>query len=183
MKIILTGHTSPIGQILFSHLCKSYEVIGVSRDTGYDFSRPSDMSRVIEQSHEATHFINLANVPEQADILYGVYNMWSQLEKDGKIINFGTLATEVPYSLLKKIPVDMKMVGNKLSLEKMHNELAYKQPFGQQPKSVLIRFANYGQKTGHRDNEPFTRPDQMIKVIDFILESDTYISNIDFREI
>jgi hypothetical protein len=65
----------------------------------------------------------------------------------------------------------------------MHKELAYKQPFGNQPQSILIRFANYGQKPGHRDNEPFTRPDQMIKIIDFILESDTYISNIDFREI
>ena len=183
MKIILTGHTSPIGQVLYSHLCKTYEVIGISRDTGYDLTNHDDISRAIGQSAMAQHFINLANVPTQSDILYGVHAMWSRLGKEGKIISFGTLATEVSYELLKKIPVDMAMMANKLSLEKMHKELAFKQPFGGQPQSVLLRFANYGQKTDHRANEPFTSPEQMISIIDFVLKTDTYISALDFREL
>jgi hypothetical protein len=183
MKILITGHTSSIGSMLYEHLRKKHEVIGASRSTDYDLSTYQGVVKLLEASKESDYFINLANINSQADLLYSVYNIWSEAGKSGKIINFGTLATEVPYSLLKKIPVDMNMVARKLSLEKMHKELAYKQPFGNQPQSILIRFANYGQKPGHRDNEPFTRPDQMIKIIDFILESDTYISNIDFREI
>jgi hypothetical protein len=183
MKIILTGHTSPVGQVLFTHLAKTHEVIGVSRATGYDLSKHEDVSRAIGQSAMAQHFINLANVPAQADILYGVHTMWSRLGKEGKIVSFGTLATEVPVELLKKIPVDMEMMAHKLLLEKMHNELAFKQPFGSQPQSILLRFANYGQKTDHRANEPFTSPEQIINIVDFILNTDTYISALDFREI
>ena len=37
-KIVLTGHTSPMGKELYAHLSKEYEVIGVSRESGYDLS-------------------------------------------------------------------------------------------------------------------------------------------------
>jgi hypothetical protein len=183
MKIIITGHTSPIGKVLYSHLEKTHEVIGISRSSGYDLLTQGDIDRVIEESKEADHFINLANIQTQAEILYKVHKLWSSLGKEGKIINFGTLVTEVPHSLLQKIPVNMQMLANKLSLEKMHRELSLSKPFGSQPQSVLLRFANYGQKLNHRANEPFTSSEQMISMIEFILNSDTYISTLDFREI
>jgi len=183
MNVLITGHTSSIGSVLYNHLEKKYNVVGASRSTGYDLSTYQGINNLLEVAKNSDHFINLANINSQTDLLYSVHSLWSETGKNGKIINFGTLATEVPYSLLKKIPVDMDMVARKLSLEKMHKELAYKQPFGLQPQSILIRFANYGKKLGNRDNEPFTSPEQMIRIIDFILESDTYISNIDFREL
>ena len=183
MKIILTGYTSLVGKVLYEHLSKTHEVIGISRESGYDLLTQADIARVTTQSASADHFINLANIITQTDILYSIHTSWSQLGKEGKIINFGTLATEVPHSLLQRIPINMQMLANKLSLEKMHRELAFVTPFGSQPQSVLLRFANYGQKTDHRANEPFTSPEQIISMIEFIINSDTYISALDFREI
>ena len=75
------------------------------------------------------------------------------------------------------------MLSNKLLLEKLHNELSLRQPFGPQPQSVLVRFANFGRKEGKRSNEPYTNEEQMIRLINFLLEVDTYISTIDFRGI
>jgi hypothetical protein len=183
-KLIITGHTSSIGKLLFDYYQTKYDVIGISRSTGYDLNDSDDLNRIIKLSLEAKHFINLANVGKsQTELLYYIHKLGSEVGRTGRIINFGTLATEVSFDLLKKIPVDMEMLAHKLSLEKLHKELSVRTPFGKQPESVLIRFANYGKKLEHRANEPFTSPDQMTKIIDFILESDTYISSIDFREV
>jgi hypothetical protein len=183
MKIILTGYTSPIGKVLYEHLSKNHEVIGISRTSDYDLLTTEDIDRVVGESINADHFINLANISTQAEILYKVHTLWSSVGKQGKIISFGTLATEVPHSLLQRIPINMQMLASKLSLEKMHRELSFIQPFGSQPESTLLRFANYGQKLDHRANEPFTSSEQMVSMVEFILNADTYISAIDFREI
>jgi len=182
MKIILTGYTSPIGSILYNHLSNTHQVIGIGRED-YDLLSFTDIDKLIEQSKTVDHFINLANIPTQAEILYKVHTAWSELGKDGKIISFGTLATEVPHSLLQRIPIDMQMLASKLSLEKMHRELAFNKPFGIQPQSVLLRFANYGLKTNHRANEPSTTDKQITTIIDFVINNSTYVSSLDFREI
>jgi hypothetical protein len=182
MKILITGYTSPIGDVLTRELQKNHEIIKVSRTSGYDLYK--DLDRVIKISEDVDHFLNLANVGNsQIELLDGVYYCWERLGKSGKIISFGTLATSVPYELLKKIPVDVNMLSNKLLLEKLHNELSFRRPFGPQPQSVLLRFANFGKKEGKRSNEPYTTEEQMIYMINFILETSTYISTIDFREI
>jgi hypothetical protein len=184
MKIIITGHTKGVGKALFGHYSKEHEVIGVSRLTGYDLTKDEDIACVAELAKNADHFFNVANVGNsQSDLLFAVHKYWGEVSHSGKIVSFGTLATCVNYQLLKRIPIDMNMLGHKLALEKMHNELAINQPFGRQPQSVLLRFANYGAKQGHRANEPFTSADQLIKIVDFVLSSDTYISSLDFREI
>ena len=41
MKILMTGHTSPMGKELYAHLVKEHEVIGVSRESGYDLTTVS----------------------------------------------------------------------------------------------------------------------------------------------
>jgi hypothetical protein len=185
MKILLTGHTSSVGKPLCLHLdLQGHQVVGVSRQTGYDLTTADDVNKVINMSADFDHVINLANIGKaQSEILWGVHDLWKRLNKTGKIISIGTLATQVPYSLLKRIPVDMEMLGHKLALEKMHTELAFNQPFGQQPQSVLLRFANYGMKLGKRSNEPYTTAEQMNSIIDFVLATSTYISTLDFREI
>lgn len=184
MKIIITGHTNGAGKALFGHYSREHEVIGVSRLTGYDLTKDEDIARVVELAKDADHFFNVANVGKsQSDLLFAIHQQWREVLHSGKIISFGTMATCVNYQLLKRIPIDMNMLGHKLALEKMHSELAIGQPFGKQPQSVLLRFANYGAKQGHRSNEPFTSADQLIKIVDFVLSSDTYISSLDFREI
>jgi hypothetical protein len=165
------------------HLSTTHAVIGISTTNGYDLTTESAINKMLKITNDADYFLNIANISTQPDLLYKVYKSWNDTSNHGKIISFGTLATSVPFKLLEHIPVDMQMIANKLSLEKMHTELSLNQPFGKQPHSVLLRFANYGQKQGKRDNEPFTTASQMIEIVDFILETNTYISTLDFREI
>jgi len=183
MNLLMTGHTSSVGRAL-CEFYKDHEIVGISRSSNFDLTDPADIEKVIALSLDCDHFINLANVGHsQCDLLYGVYRLWQENNKPGKIISFGTLATAAPFSLLKRIPVDMFMLGHKLSLEKIHAELSIETPFGPQPQSVLIRFANYGMKTDKRSNEPYSTEKQMTEIVDFVLKSNTYISSLDFREI
>ena len=70
-KLIITGHTSSIGKLLFDYYQTKYDVIGISRSTGYDLNDSDDLNRIIKLSLEAKHFINLANVGKsQTELLY-----------------------------------------------------------------------------------------------------------------
>jgi hypothetical protein len=77
----------------------------------------------------------------------------------------------------------MEMISSKLLLEETHKQLQMKTLFGSQPQSILIRFMNYGAKTGSRASEPYTDENKMIEMFDFVLNSTSYISALDFREI
>ena len=182
MNILITGHTSPIGSVLYKHLSENNYVTGISRDTGYDLNY--DVEKITELSVNYDCFINLANVGNtQTKLLYSINKHWQEKEKTGKIISFGSLITEVNFQLIENIKADYDMIASKLLLEKCHKEITSAKPFGTQPYSVLIRFANYGKKEGFRSTEPYTKPEQMIRLIDDILYTDTYISTIDFREV
>ena len=50
-KIVLTGHTSPMGKELYAHLSKEYEVIGVSRESGYDLTKQEDVEKAVSYTH------------------------------------------------------------------------------------------------------------------------------------
>jgi hypothetical protein len=61
MKCIITGHTSGIAKVIYEHLkAQGWEVIGVSRTTGYDLT--TDLDKVVTLSEGADLFINCANV-------------------------------------------------------------------------------------------------------------------------
>jgi hypothetical protein len=47
----------------------------------------------------------------------------------------------------------------------------------------MLRIANYGPKTGERSNEPTCSAEDITRTIDYILNQDLYISNIDLRKI
>jgi hypothetical protein len=176
-KIILTGHTSSVGQAIANHY-KDHNVVKISRATGFDLTKEEDVERVVELASDADCFINLANVGvSQSILLQQVHSKWTQDNHAGKIISFGTLAPSIPFELLLTVSVDPQMLANKLLLEKIHNELRLKKVFGAQPQTTLLRFANYG------DNKPSTTEEQMLEVVDFVLNSSTYISALDFREI
>lgn len=182
MNILITGHTSPIGSVIYKHLSKDHYVTGISRSTDYDLNY--DIEKITDLSVNYDCVINLANVGiTQTKLLYSINKRWQEKEKTGKIISFGSLITEVNFQLIENINADYNMIASKLLLEKCHKEITSKQPFGSQPYSTLVRFANYGKKDGFRSTEPYTKPEQMIRLIDDILYTDTYISTIDFREV
>lgn len=180
MRILLTGPTSSAGKTLLENLT-NYEFVTCPH-TEYDLNNINDIQRIVELSTGVDHFINLANVgTSQSILLQGVHDNWSSAQKVGKIISFGTLATIVPFDILTQIGADSTMIANKMLLEKVHNELSIKQVFGPQPQSVLIRFANFDEEVGR--NQPYTTKQQLVDMLNFIINSNTYISTVDFREI
>lgn len=182
--IALTGATSPIGTELLNSLSNSYKVIPISRTTGFDLLTEVGYSAALSEIVKCDYFINLANVKTtQACLLLDVYNTWTSNNNFGKIISFGTLATEASSTLLKLINADFNMIADKLFLEKVHDELSTQTPFGDQPQSCLIRFANFGKKSDSREDEPCSTPEQLCDIVKFILSSDSYISTLDFRAI
>lgn len=180
-KILLTGYTSNVGKSLYQFLEKEHEVIGISRTSGYDLTKQEDFDSVLKLSLDCDCFINLAYIKTiQTDLLYSVYSLWEQQNKNGKIISVGSLGTNASFELHRKIKTDTELIANKLALEKMHNELSSKNPFGEQPQSILIRFALFNNDT---KGIPYLKIEQLNEVFDFVLKSTTYISAIDFREI
>jgi NADP-dependent 3-hydroxy acid dehydrogenase YdfG len=68
-KIGITGHTSGIGKGLFDYfLSKNCEVIGFSKDNGYDISIKDNRKKIIEDTKDCDLFFNNA------------YSEYSQLE-------------------------------------------------------------------------------------------------------
>lgn len=182
--IAITGATSPVGQAIADYFAKTYNVIRISRTTGYDLTNQLGYLKALNDIEHADVFINMANVgTTQTQLLIDVHNLWKCSNKAGRIISVGTLTTLASIDVVTALNVDLDMLGNKLLLDKTHNELSIKQPFGTQPESILIRFANFGVKTGNREGEPSTTPEQMIEVFNFVVESTSYISTIDFRTI
>jgi hypothetical protein len=112
-----------------------------------------------------------------------VHKKWSETNKTGKIITFGTLAAELSENILKKMDIDLNYIKQKIHLENVHRFLSVKTPFGVQPQSVLIRISNYGEKIGVRQGEPFCDTQDIIRIFNTVLNEPLYISTIDVRKI
>lgn len=56
MKCIITGHTKGIGKFLYNHFSEKYDVLGISRTTGYDLN--TDISKIVELSKNCDLFVN-----------------------------------------------------------------------------------------------------------------------------
>lgn len=184
MKFIMTGHTSPIGSVLYKHLLKDHDVIGVSRQTGFDLTEFDTLKKVVELSVDADHFINLASINSiQSQLLLLIHDKWKKVNKSGNIISFGTLGTKLDEKILKEINGNMQYFKDKQHLEAIHNRLCIEDVFGEQPKSILIRILNYGEKSGARAGEPSCNADDIIRIFDFIVNEKMYVSSIDARRI
>lgn len=95
MKIVITGHTSGVGEATFS-LLKSlgHTVIGLSRSNNYDIN---DVDRVVNKiiAEDPDVFINNAySKNTQTEILKKVYEKFSNKEKF--IINVCSVASLIP---------------------------------------------------------------------------------------
>lgn len=85
MKCIITGHTKGIGKFLYNHFSEKYDVLGISRTTGYDLN--TDISKIVELSKNCDLFINCAAVGNaQLELLNNLHN------KESKMIVFGSIA-------------------------------------------------------------------------------------------
>lgn len=128
-KILITGHTSGIGEIIYNGF---ENVHGVSRSEGYDISNVEQSNSIVSLAKEYDIFINNAfsvkdinnlTNPEtmfsQTELLYKVYDVYKDSVTPKLIINLGSNTTHGikshiwPYSAAKQ------------SLEKGSEQLCY----------------------------------------------------------
>jgi hypothetical protein len=111
MKIALTGHTSGLGQSIYNHFSKKYEVIGMSRSNGFDIT--SNQKKIIEVASECDIFFNNAyNGKSQCELLLKLYKKVSIITSGSIGADFAQL--ENPYHINKKaLEVVHKNISNK----------------------------------------------------------------------
>ena len=182
MKILMTGHTSPMGKELYSHLVKEHEVIGVSRESGYDLTKQEDVEKVTDMALDSDIFINLAHVSSaQSQMLLMINNKWNKESRLFLTISFGSLATKLDNDILRAVNIDRQYLADKHKLDAVNNSLANQKPFGEQCQFTLVRVLNYGEKTGSREGEPTCNVDDIIRTVDYIISEPMYIGVLDIR--
>ena len=181
-KIVITGHTSPMGKELYAHLSKEYEVIGVSRESGYDLTKQEDVEKVVDMALDADLLINLAHVGStQSQLLIMINNKWNKESRLGLVISFGSLATKLDNDILRAVNIDRQYLADKHKLDAVNNSLANQKPFGEQCQFTLVRVLNYGEKTGSREGEPTCNADDIIRTVDYIINEPMYVGVLDIR--
>ena len=182
MRIAITGHTSPMGKGVYDHYSKTYDCLGVSRNTGYDLTKSEDQDRVVSEAMTCDVFLNIAHVgASQSSLLLKLQERWTHDAPLRKVITIGSLATKVPKKLLDQVGIDKQYLKDKHHIDAVHNALANQTPFGPQLKFSLVRVLNYGEKTGDRSGEPTCNADDIIRTIDYIVNEPMYISTLDVR--
>lgn len=91
MKYAITGHSRNIGKFIFDKLYP--DIIGFSRQTGYDINSSIDRRRIIDESQECDVFIN--NAPAgfaQSQLCLDLWQEWKDTNKI--IINVGSRIAE-----------------------------------------------------------------------------------------
>ena len=99
MKVLLTGHTSGIGEFLHGYLeSLGHKVIGVSRSTGHDITISTEMIKVIDLSLDADVFINNAygDGHSQVKLLHDMNRTWVAREHQGLLLSIGSRAVDRP---------------------------------------------------------------------------------------
>jgi len=182
MKILMTGHTSPMGKELYAHLSKEHEVIGVSRESGYDLTKQEDVEKVSDMALDSDLFINLAHVSSaQSQMLLMINNKWNKESRLFLVISFGSLATKLDNDILRAVNIDKQYLEDKHKLDAVNNSLANQKPFGEQCQFTLVRVLNYGEKTGSREGEPTCNVDDIIRTVDYIINEPMYVGVLDIR--
>ena len=89
MKIVITGHTSGLGKTLYNILSKDHEVIGLSRQNGYDLSKDLDTFLV----DDFDVYINHAYYDySQTTLLYELFE--KNKYRDCAVINVGSVSAD-----------------------------------------------------------------------------------------
>ena len=181
-KIIITGHTSPMGKDVYEHYSKTHNCLGISRSTGYDLTKSEDQDRVVSEALTRDIFLNIAHVgTAQSTLLMKLKQRWSQESPLKKVITVGSLATKVPQKLLDQVGIDKQYLKDKHQIDAVSNSLANEMPFGAQLQFSLVRVLNYGEKTGTREGEPSCTAQDIIRTVDYIINEPMYVGVMDIR--
>lgn len=116
-KIAITGHTGEVGKFIANAYKElGYEIIGISRSTGYDISNPNHRERILSTIAQCDVFVNCAHVGyEQISLLNEMRLRWLDLSNK-LIINISNLDSE--YS--KK---NNEYLEQKKALHRAHRDL------------------------------------------------------------
>ncbi len=186
MDILVIGNTSGLGKACYDHFKSSADtVVGINRST-HDLENKDDVHKVIAIAEDCDIVLNIAKVqPAQSLILLKTYERWKLTEHSGHIISIGSLATNFDRNSFSEwIDEDMvSYLADKQELETIHQSIAYNQPFGDQPKSTLIKPLNIGQKIGEREDEPYNTKNEILELIEYCIENPSWLSTIEVRKI
>lgn len=92
MKCVITGHTTGLGKAMFDHFeALGWEVIGLSRSTGYDLR--TNLDKVIEIANNSDLFINNANVD------FAQLELLNKVKRQVKQIVLGSIAGQFEQQL------------------------------------------------------------------------------------
>ena len=182
MKLVITGHTSPMGKEVYEHYKKTHDCLGISRATGYDLNKQEDQDRLVSEVLARDIFLNIAHVgATQSTLLIKLKQRWSPEAPLKKVITVGSLATKVPKKLLDQVGIDQQYLKDKHHIDAVNNSLANEMPFGPQLQFSNVRVLNFGEKTGERTGEPTCSGKDIIRTIDYLIEEPMYVSQLDVR--
>jgi hypothetical protein len=184
MDILVIGNTSGLGKLCYEHFSNLHKVGGVNRST-HDLENESDVYRVIDLAENFDVVLNICKVqPAQNLILLKTYERWKLKEHSGYIISIGSLATNFDRNNFSEW-VDGEMISylsHKQELENIHDSIAHNQPFGDQPRSTLIKPLNIGQKKQERVDEPYNTEIDILELIEYCVDSPSWVSKIEVRK-
>jgi NAD(P)-dependent dehydrogenase (short-subunit alcohol dehydrogenase family) len=174
-KIVITGHTSGIGQAIYNYFSKdsNNEVFGFSRSTGFNIKEPAKRNEIIEFSKDADIFVNNAHAWHDDSQLIMLRNMFNAWEGQNKIIiNTSSIApaqvVQTTYSLLKG------------GLDDFCFSRVFRLPHIINLKPSYVMVENLKREIG---NQKFMTTDQVIEVLDFCMKSPVKIREITFLNV
>lgn len=147
MRIVLTGASNPIGKLLYSWYCQSYEVIPISRHHGWDLTQKEKQQELINITQTADIFLNVAHI----GLLQGLLLSQSRARIN---ISFSSMITKFDWRYMKNFHT-ANYVSEKLFLEHVHSFTK---------NSAVIRISKYGA-----GSIPSVTDDQIIYAIEDIL--------------
>ena len=193
MRAVITGASSDISKLIMDHF--DYDWTPISRTHGIKL--PDDIEKVMQGIKSADLFFNIGqHGTVQTDLLALVWNTWNMQEtkKPKKIISFGSLVTDMhlqtilemnDFTYFNRQREKSEYIAEKLMLEKVHNEYknlhltGYKKDYCL-PQTILVKLGNVLYKD-IRSHEPHTNEDQLLEVVDYVVNSKSYISDIEVR--
>lgn len=163
LKIAITGHTSGIGQALYTHLKEQgHEVLGFSRSTGHDLGETATISHIIEASMNCDVFINNAYYDwTQVDLMFAIFENWKDQER--LILNIGSDSGDGikdyfhPYAT-KKAAID----HGSAQLNRVHNAKC-------RVTNLKPGWVRTPQIEHLKITEPQLEPEQITGLVDYIL--------------
>lgn len=193
MRAVITGASSPVGQIVMENF--DYDWIPIDRSHGVTL--PDQICKFTKAIDESTLFFNIASFDTiQSDLLALAWNTWNNFKPNSprKIINFGSLVTEIDmqtilemnnWTYFNRMREKSSYIAEKLLLNKTHLEYKDLHLKGYDkdyclPQSILIKFGNILFKD-IRSHEPYTNEEQLIDVVNYALHSKSYISDFEVR--